>query len=93
MFGYEKRSFVGLLIRWSSVRIAHDPPLILSINYQLVSAKTLNLDKAATEHWKVGIGTDIQTKDGWTGSFGYEREQAIGSGHSDSLKLDAKLKF
>ena len=54
---------------------------------------TLNLDKAATETWKLGLGTDIQTKDGWTGSFGYEREQAIGSGHSDSLKLDAKLKF
>ena len=54
---------------------------------------TLNLDKKAKSNWKVDLGADLFTKDGWDSSIAYRREQAINSGHSDSLSFDVNLKF
>jgi hypothetical protein len=55
---------------------------------------TLNLAKKAKRNWKLGLGVDLFTADGWDVSVGYEREQAINSGYSgDSWTLDIGLKF
>jgi len=54
---------------------------------------TLNLDKQATSSWKLGLGADLVTKYGWDGSINYQRDQAVGAGHSDSLSFDTDFKF
>jgi len=54
---------------------------------------TLNVDKKSKSHWKIGLGADLFTKDGWDASIGYRREQAINSGYSDSLNFDVGLRF
>ncbi|MDB3893295.1 autotransporter outer membrane beta-barrel domain-containing protein [Candidatus Thioglobus sp.] len=54
---------------------------------------TLNLDKTATNSWKLGLGADIYTKDEWNSSISYERTEAINAGYSDSLAVKVRLKF
>ena len=54
---------------------------------------TLNLDKTATNSWKLGLGADIYTKDEWNSSISYERTEAINAGYSDSLAVKVGLKF
>ena len=39
------------------------------------------------------IGVDLFTKNGWSVSTAYIREQAINAGHRDSWVLDIGLKF
>ena len=53
----------------------------------------LNLDKTATNSWKLGLGADIYTKDEWNSSISYERTEAINAGYSDSLAVKVRLKF
>ena len=53
----------------------------------------LNLDKTATNSWKLGLGADIYTKDEWDSSISYERTEAINAGYSDSLAVKVRLKF
>jgi VCBS repeat-containing protein len=54
---------------------------------------TLNLDNKSKSNWKLGLGVDLITKDSWDASIGYEREQVVNAGHSDSLTVDVSLKF
>jgi uncharacterized protein with beta-barrel porin domain len=54
---------------------------------------TLTVDKQAKSNWKMDVGADLFTKDGWNSSISYRREQAIDSGHSDGLSFDVGLRF
>ena len=54
---------------------------------------TLNVDKTAAEHWKLGLGADLVTEDEWNSSISYERTEAVNAGHSDSLAIKARLRF
>ncbi len=54
---------------------------------------TLTVDKQAKSNWKMDVGADLFTKDGWNSSISYRREQAINSGHSDGLSFDVGLRF
>ena len=54
---------------------------------------TLTLDKEAESNLKMEIGIDLFTKNGWSVSAAYLREQAINAGHRDSWVLDIGLKF
>ncbi|MFP6638592.1 MAG: hypothetical protein VB778_08225 [Nitrospinaceae bacterium] len=54
---------------------------------------TLTLDKEAESNLKMEIGVDLFTKNGWSVSTAYIREQAINAGHGDSWVLDIGLKF
>lgn len=54
---------------------------------------TLTVDKKAKSNWKMDVGADLFTKDGWNSSISYRREQAIDSGHSDGLSFDVGLRF
>ncbi len=53
----------------------------------------LVLDKDATSHWLFQIGADYQIKDDLNVSFSYDRSEAVGSGHSDTLRLEFNLKL
>ena len=53
----------------------------------------LTVSKKAKSNWKMDIGADLFIEDGWNSSIAYRREQAISSGHSDSLSFDVGLKF
>jgi len=62
-------------------------------NSETTTIYTLNLDKKAKSQWKIGLGANILTKNGWTSSVDYERTQSINAGHSDSISLNIALQF
>ena len=45
----------------------------------------INIGKESTHNLKTGIGFDLSTISGWSVILNYERENANGSGHTDSL--------
>ena len=57
---------------------------------------TADLDKT-NRNWRLEYGADYRTKDGWSSSASYMREQSIGSGqtskHSDSFRFNVGVGF
>lgn len=54
-------------------------------NYRLV------LDKDATSMWLLQVGADYQIKDDLNVSFSYDHSEAVGSGHTDTLRLELNI--
>ncbi len=53
----------------------------------------LVLDKDATSLWLLQIGADYQIKDDLNVSFSFDHSEAVGSGHTDTLRLELNLKL
>ncbi len=56
-------------------------------NYRLV------LDKDASSFWLLQLGADYQIKDDFSASFSYDHSEAVGSGHTDTFRLELNLKM
>ncbi len=54
-------------------------------NYRLV------LDKDATSMWLLQVGADYQIKDDLNVSFSFDHSEAVGSGHTDTLRLELNI--
>ena len=56
-------------------------------NYRLV------LDEDATSMWLLQIGADYQIKDDLNVSFSFDHSESVGSGHTDTLRLELNIKL
>ena len=55
---------------------------------------TMAMDRSADEHWAGELGLDyVHRSSGMTSSISYERNQSVGVGHTDSLRLQVSVPF
>ena len=50
---------------------------------------TLEVSKEASHNFRAGLGIDVETNGGWRFNAAYERNQAVNSGYTDTISLDA----
>ncbi|CAI8244636.1 MAG: Uncharacterised protein [Marinobacterium sp. xm-d-530] len=55
---------------------------------------SMSLKRTADRHWGAGVGLDyIHTESGMTSMIMYQRDEAVGAGHSDSIQIKFSMPF